>query len=108
MEAAQPLLNMISTYDMHMALAKDILTLEACTMKNFTRVDNVFCSAEIHDSFVSCNTYPQWQPQKMDHMPIISILELEPERAVHTAKFNYKATDWEEFRRTLEINLAGV
>ena len=55
LEAAQPLLNMISNYDMHMALAKDILMLEVCAMKNHTRVDNVFCSGQ--DRFISCDTY---------------------------------------------------
>ena len=60
LEAAQPLLDMISNYDMFMALAKDIPMLEACTTKNYTRVDNIFCSAELHDRFTLCDTYPQW------------------------------------------------
>ena len=62
LEAAQPLLDMISNHNMHMTLAKDIPTLEASSTKNYTRVDNIFCSAELLDNFVSCNTYPQWRP----------------------------------------------
>ena len=62
LEAAQPLLNMISNYDMHMALAKDIPMLEACATKNHTRVDNMFCSEELQDRFILCGTYPQWRP----------------------------------------------
>ena len=58
----------IGQYDMHMTLPKDIPTLEACATKNFTRVDNVFCSADLVDTFISCDTYPQWRPQKTDHM----------------------------------------
>ena len=87
---------------------KDIPTLEACSTKNYTRVNNIFCSAELIDNFVSCNTYPQWRPQKTDHLPIISELEIEPERTEHTEKFNYKLTDWEEFRRTLATSLAEI
>ena len=101
LEAAQPLLELIGHYDMHMALPKDIPTLEACTTKNFTRVDNVFCSAGLVDTFTSCDTFPQWRPQKTDHMPIISILEIEPEIVAYVGKPNFKLTDWEEFRKTL-------
>ena len=108
LEAAQPLLNMISNYDMYMALAKDIPTLEACVMKNHTRVNNVFCSGELQDRFISCNTYPQWRPQKTDHMPIISIVDIEPERMIHADKSNYKLTDWANFNRMLENNLAEI
>ena len=69
LEATQPLLDMISKHDMHMALPKDIPTLEACSTKNHTRLDNVFCSMGLHKQFISCNTYPHWRPQKTDHMP---------------------------------------
>ena len=82
--------------------------MEACATKNFTRVDNVFCSTGLIDMFMSCNTYPQWRPQKTDHMPIISVLEIEPERIIHTDKFNYKLMDWEEFRITLGESLAKL
>jgi ribonuclease HI/exonuclease III len=108
LEAAQPLLDLIGRYDMHMALPKDIPTLEACATKNFTRVDNVFCSAELVDTFVSCDTFPQWRPQKTDHMPIISVLEIEPERIAHVGKHNFKLTDWEEFRKSLGDELEAV
>ena len=66
LEATQPLLDMISEYDLHMALPKDIPTLEASSTKNYTRVDNVFCSPDIFDCFIECNTYPHWHPQKTD------------------------------------------
>ena len=49
LEATQPLLDMISKHNMHMALPKDIPTLEACSMKNHMRVDNVFCSMGLHE-----------------------------------------------------------
>ena len=108
LEATQPLLVMISNYDMHMVLAKDIPTLEACSTKNHTRVDNVFCSEELLDRFISCDTYLQWRPQKTDHMPIISIMDIKPERTTHVEKFNYKLTDWPTFNKTLENNLEDI
>ena len=108
LEATQPLLDLINIYDMQMALPKDIPTLEACTTKNFMRVNNIFCSAVLFDTFVSCNTFPHLRPQKTDHLPIISILEIEPERIAHNDKYNFRLTDWDKFRKTLEINLAGL
>ena len=86
LEAAQPLLDLIGRHNMQMVLPKDIPTLEACVTKNFTRVDNVFCSGELVNKFISCNTFPQWRPQKMDHMPIISELEIETERRDYIGK----------------------
>src|ERR1700722_7475210 len=86
---------------MHMRLPINKPTLDACATKNYTRVDNVFCSTELAETFVSCDTYPQWRPQKTDHMPIISVLEIEPEVAVYASKYNYKLTDWDEFRKSL-------
>ena len=108
LEATQPLLDMINKYDMRMTLPKDIPTLEACTTKNFMRTDNVFCTAELYDLFESCNTYPHWRPLKTDHMPIISVLGIEPERILHVDKYNFKLTDWEEFKRTLANELADM
>ena len=82
--------------------------LEACATKNYMRVDNVFCSADLIDTFISCNTYPQLHPQKTDHMPVISVLEMELERTIHVEKHNYNLTDWEEFRKTLGRSLEDL
>jgi len=108
MEATQPLLNMITRYNMKMALPKDIPTLEACTTKNYTQVDNVFCLASLLDAFITCNTDPQQRPQKTDHMPIISQLEIETRRTNFEAKHNFKLTDWEKFRKTMEAKLREI
>jgi hypothetical protein len=105
LEATRPLLDMIVRHDMKMVLPKDIPTLEASSTKNYTRVDNVFCSATLLNTFVTCNTDPQQQPQKTDHMPIISRLEIVPPQTEFEARHNFKLTDWEEFRETLKASL---
>ena len=64
------------------------------------------CSAQWN--WLTCNTYPQWRPIKTDHMPIISVLDIQLERTQHTKRFNFKLTDWEEFRNTLAIDLAAL
>ena len=44
----------------------------------------------------------------LTHLPIISVLEIEPERIAHNNKYNFRLTDWDKFRKTLEINLSGL
>lgn len=41
-------------------------------------------------------------------MPIISVLQIELERISHIDKHNFKLTDWEEFKNTLENELADL
>jgi len=60
---AQPLLNLISSYNWKMALPKDIPMLKSFVMKNLTQVNNVFCLEGLLDSFISCNK-PQTPPSK--------------------------------------------
>ena len=76
--------------------------------KNYTRVNNLFCTANLIDRFISCDTYPHLHPQKTDHLPIISVLELEIEEAIQVAKYNFRSENWEEFRKCLEDKLATV
>jgi hypothetical protein len=75
----QPLLNLLSQYGMKMLLPKDTPTLLAKASKNHTRPDNVFCSSDIFDAFISCNTAPAQRPGKTDHYPIISSLDIAPD-----------------------------
>ena len=60
LDVAQPLLDMIIKHHMQMALPKDLPMLEVCTTKNFTRVNNVFCSTGLYNLFILYNTMPQW------------------------------------------------
>jgi hypothetical protein len=55
----QMLLNLLARHGMKMALPKDIPTLESTATKNYTRVDNIFCSEELLEAFISCNTMPE-------------------------------------------------
>ena len=78
----QPLLSMLSRHNMMMALPKNTPTLQASSTGNHTRVDNVFCSANLIQAIVSCDTNPSRCPLKTDHYPIITIINV----AVQLAK----------------------
>jgi endonuclease/exonuclease/phosphatase family metal-dependent hydrolase len=86
MELVQPLLNMIAGFDMRMVLPEGIPTLKASVSGNYTRVDNVFCSAPLLCSFVLCDTVLGLRPANSDHMPVIYELSIEPVRVVHVPR----------------------
>ena len=72
----QPLLNMLGQYNMKMVLPKDTPTLKASSTGNYTRVDNVFCSENVLQAIISCDTNPSRRPLKADHYPIITIFDI--------------------------------
>ena len=105
---AQPLLNLVSSYNWKMALPKDIPTLKSFVMKNLTQVDNVFCSEGLLGSFISCNTSPECRPPKTDHMPIISVIDIIPLTNDFRPCPDYHNTDWPAFLETLEAKLTAI
>ena len=76
---AQPLLDLLVTYDLIMALPEGIPTLEANGTGNHTRPDNVFCMSHLQDAIDICDVTPDLRPTGMDHYPIIMEISLCPE-----------------------------
>lgn len=97
LNASQPLLNLLTKYNMCMALPKGIPTLEALNTKNYTRPDNVFCSSELLGSFISCNTNPSSRPPQTHHLPILSELNTELHPSILNPRPNFRATNWGKF-----------
>jgi endonuclease/exonuclease/phosphatase family metal-dependent hydrolase len=71
LDLAQPLLDLLARHSMAMALPRDIPTLRALRSKNFTRPDNVFCSASLLPAYTTGTTDPAKMPPKTDHFPVI-------------------------------------
>lgn len=105
LNAVDTLIELLAAYNLVQALPPSIATLEASNTKNHTRPDNVFCSAEIIDMFTQCSVEYQLRPVITDHFPIISTLDLSPERTAPILKFNYRETDWKKFREKLTTKL---
>ena len=108
LDAAQPLLDLIADYGMIMTLPKGLPTLQASRTKNWTRPDNIFCTDHTEASFVSCTTNPALRGPCTDHVPILSILDLEVPRATCESMYNYRDTDWEKFNKTLKTHMAKL
>jgi hypothetical protein len=81
---------------MQQALPKNTPTLPALATKNWTCPDNVFCSKNTCKSFIHCYTEPCFH-NYTDHVPIISILELETPKLTIVPKHNLRETDWTRF-----------
>ncbi|KAG2115043.1 hypothetical protein DEU56DRAFT_690882, partial [Suillus clintonianus] len=90
-----------------MALPKDKPTLQSTSSGNWTRPDNVFCTAHTLDSFSTCNTAPRRRPPCTDHVPILSTLDLKIPRSSTSTSFNFRDVDWDTFRGCLIRNLAN-
>jgi len=105
LDAAGVLINLLAAYNLIQALPQGIATLEASNTKNHTRPDNVFCSAELEHTFTQCSVEYQLRPVITDHFPIISTLDLRPERTDTTPKSNYRNVEWNEFREALSTHL---
>ena len=108
LRATQPLYNLLRQHHMKMALPKDIPTLEARATKNLTRPDNVFCSADLLDNFITCDTEPALWPVKTDHFPIISIIDVAVAPREYTPRPNFRDTEWDEFCEDLKLELGGI
>ena len=88
---------MLGRYNMKMALPKDIPTLKASSTGNHTRVDNVFCSKNLLQAIISCDTNPSRRPLNADHYPIITIFDISVEAGEEEARPNFRMADWPKF-----------
>ena len=89
---------------MQQALPKDMPTLQYLATKNWTRPDNVFCTENTCQAFIHCYTEPKYR-DCTDHVPILSILELETPKIKPQSKHNFCQMDWKEFNEVLEREL---
>ncbi|KAJ7032165.1 hypothetical protein C8F04DRAFT_885767, partial [Mycena alexandri] len=91
-----------------MALPRDIPTLRAFGTGNFTRPDNVFCSASLLPLFVKCDTNPVLRPVKTDHFPIVMELDLKVVVEEFQPRPDFRRTIWGDFREHLLNELQQI
>lgn len=101
LDHAEPLLELITDYGMLMLLPKNTPMLEALATKNWTHLDNVFGTESLVDSVTHCYTDPANRGPCMDHVPIITHLELHIPTANPQSTQNFNDVDWKKFNTTL-------
>ena len=90
-----------------MVLPKGIPTIKN-TQGNYTRPDNVFCSAGIEDWVTQCTTSPGQTPPKADHFPIHTTVDFTMSKSERPQSFNYRAVEWDAFLAELIKNLEAI
>jgi len=48
------------------------------------------------------------QPARSDHLPTVTVIDMEPEVQVEMPRPNYRVTNWDEFREVLAGRLVGL
>ena len=101
-----PLLEIVDTFDLRMALPPRIPTLQALSTGNWTRPDNVWCTNHTTDLFTKCDTNPGLRGPNTDHLPILSSLDVPLPRNPPRTHPNFRATDWKESNDQLHTLLS--
>ena len=108
LKATQPLLELLIAHDLVMVLPENLPTLEANFTGNHTRLDSVFCTSHLLDTITICDVRPDLRPTNTDHYPIITEIDLSPERTNPPLRKNYRATNWENFEKYLNEKLTSL
>jgi endonuclease/exonuclease/phosphatase family metal-dependent hydrolase len=99
------LISLLADYEMEMVLPKGVPTLQHMRSKRYSRPDNVFSTPGFRDSIISCEVDPSLRPALTDHFPIVTKILL-PQKYINTPpSFNFRETDWDEFRNKLKPRL---
>ena len=104
--ALQPLMSLITRFDLRMALPPNLPTLQSLSTRNWTRPDNVWCTNHSSDLFTRCTTDPGLRGPNTDHLPILSTLDVPIPRIPTKQTRNFRHTDWAEFSAHLSSLLA--
>ncbi|KAF9495116.1 hypothetical protein BDN71DRAFT_1507051 [Pleurotus eryngii] len=105
LEAAEQLIDLADRFSMMMKLKKGLPTLQSFNMKNYTRMDNVWCSEAMQGMVVQCDTEPKARPPKTDYFPVVTELAYELIRNQVWTRRNFRVANWPAFRKVLEEEL---
>jgi hypothetical protein len=93
---------------MKMALPALIPTLRSHSTGNHTRVDNIFCTENLMDNIIKCNTDDAARPIKTDHYLIVTQINIHATKTEWEPRRNFRLTDWTELEKTLKSNLTDL
>jgi hypothetical protein len=102
------LISRLAEWNMEMVLPKGIPTLKHMVTKKYSRPDNVFCTDNLTDYVIKCDTLPRLQPPKTDHFPIATTLDLPTEIVTRERSRNYRLAEWTSFSEKLFNELADI
>jgi hypothetical protein len=100
-----PLIDLITEYNMTIALPPDIPAYKTTT-SNWTRPDNVWRNNTTHDPITICDVKPEIRPPQADHLPIYTELDLPTQRSNAPEKRNIRDADFKLINEILQTRLA--
>jgi hypothetical protein len=107
-DTAETLLKAVADLGMDMALAKRTPTHRHNVTKKWTRLDQVFISEHLLEAVIICDTLPEEHRVNMDHIPIVTVIDVELTKAPAQVTRNFRDVDWEKFRNMLEDKLVAL
>ena len=105
-EDLQTMLDLIRDHDMSMALPSGIPTYESA-IHSWTRPDNVWLSHQALNLLISCNTEPSIRPINVDHLPIVTCLDMPVLRVAPNLLPDFHNMDIETFNMALQAKLTN-
>src|SRR6266481_4526292 len=99
--ATQTLITLLEDNNMVMLLLKGTPTLQSMATKNWTRVDNVFATANTESAVVICDTDPRLRGPGTDHVPVLTTLSFSIPSKTEEQRRNFRDVDWGNFREEL-------
>ena len=108
LEASNKLLEIVADHGMTQILPKDILTLQLSSTQNWTHPDNTFCTEHTSELLLTCNTEPEKQGPKTDHLPILTVFDMSMPASTELPTWNYQSVDWDKFNSSLKDSLTEL
>src|SRR6266481_1308585 len=106
--ATQTLITLLEDNNMVMLLPKGTPTPQSMATKNWTRVDNVFATANTESAVVICNTDPRLRGPGTDHVPVLTTLSFSILSKTEEWQWNFRDVDWGDFREELAKQLCLI
>jgi len=101
LEKSQVLIDAAAELNMQMTLPKDTPKLQALVTRNYMWLDNIFLSTLLTNTLTCCCMLPGEPPMIMDHIPIVTELDIGVDTQIIMPCPNLRRADWKKVREEL-------
>ncbi|PSR72425.1 hypothetical protein PHLCEN_2v11706 [Hermanssonia centrifuga] len=102
LDAAEPLITALATFDLIQLLASKIPTLQANGTGNLMQPDNIFASPQLANHLITCNAHPALRPPNTDHFPVHTHLEHSYTISNEPPRWNWRKVEQADFYLALD------
>jgi len=102
---AEKLIEAVTDAGLELALPSGTLTHRHNVTKKWSRLDQVFISDHSGNTITTCDTQPDQWGINMDHLPILTDMNLRADTEEADKIPNFRKVDWAEFHKELSAQL---